>query len=312
MVEHNHEHKHNHNHAEDGHSHDVSNLSGKKIFWVTLLNALITIAEIVGGILSGSLALLSDAVHNLSDTVAIALSYFANKIAQKPQDAKRTYGYKRAEILSAFINSAVLLAISMVLIFEAFKRLKSPESINGTLMITVAFIGLVANFVSVYLLEKDSHNSLNIKSSYLHLLSDTVSSVGVLVGGIAIKQWGTVWIDPLITVLISLYILKETWHVIRMTVDILMQSSAVLDYEAIKNGIEKIDKVKNIHHVHSWMTNEKTIYFEAHIDMEDIQLSEMEKVYDKIEHFLKEHHGISHVTLQAEVDKCCDKKIFKV
>lgn len=305
------EHDHQHNHSEARHTHEVSNLSGRKIFWVTLLNATVTIAEIAGGLISGSLSLLSDAVHNLSDTIAIALSYFANKIAQKPKDAKRTFGYKRAEILSAFINSTVLMAISIILIFEAIKRLKSPESINGTLMIAVALVGLVANFVSVYLLEKDSHENLNIKSSYLHLLSDTVSSIGVLAGGIAIKFWGIVWIDPLITVLISLYILKETWHVIRTTVSILMQSSAPLDYNAIKNDIEKIDNVKNIHHVHSWMIDEKTIYFEAHIDMEDMQLSEIEKIYDKIEHLLKEHYGVSHVTLQPEVDKCCDKNIFK-
>lgn len=300
-----------HNHLEAGHTHDVLNLSGKKIFWVTLLNATITVAEVVGGILSGSLALLSDAVHNFSDTVAIALSYFANRIAQKPKDARRTYGYKRAEILSAFINSTVLLAISALLIVEAFKRFKSPESINGNLMIVVALIGLIANFLSVFLLEKDSHENLNIKSSYLHLLGDTVSSVGVLAGGVAIKLWGVLWIDPLVTVLISLYILKETWNVIKTTVGILMQTSAALDYEAIKSDIEKIDKVKNIHHVHSWMTNEKTIYFEAHIDMEDMPLLEAEKVCEKIEHFLKEHHGISHVTLQAEVDKCDDKSLFK-
>lgn len=276
-----------------------------------MLNATITIAEVVGGILSGSLALLSDAVHNLSDTIAIALSYFANRIAQKPKDPKRSYGYKRAEILSAFINSSVLLSISIVLIYEAFKRLKAPESINGTLMIIVAFIGLVANLVSVYLLKSDSKENLNIKSSYLHLLSDTVSSVGVLVGGVAIRRWGVLWIDPLITVLISLYILKETWKVIRTTVDILMQSSAILDYEAIKSDIERIDKVKNIHHVHTWMINEKTIYLEAHIDMEDMRLSEVENVYRKIEQCLKDDHGISHVTLQAEVNQCRDKSIFK-
>ncbi len=276
-----------------------------------MLNATITIAEVVGGILSGSLALLSDAVHNLSDTIAIALSYFANRIAQKPKDAKRSYGYKRAEILSAFINSSVLLSISIVLIYEAFKRLKSPESINGTLMIIVAFIGLVANLVSVYLLKSDSKENLNIKSSYLHLLSDTVSSVGVLAGGVAIRLWGVLWLDPLITVLISLYILKETWKVIRTTVDILMQSSAILDYEAIKRDIERIDKVKNIHHVHTWMINEKTIYLEAHIDMEDMRLSEVENVYRKIEQCLKDDHGISHVTLQAEVNQCRDKRIFK-
>lgn len=306
------EHKHEHNHSETGHTHDVSNLSGKKIFWVTVLNATITIAEIVGGILSGSLALLSDAVHNLSDTVAIGLSYVANRIAQKPKDAKKTFGYQRAEILAAFINATVLLALSTVLIVEAIKRWQSPESINGTLMIIVASIGLVANFVSVFLLKKDSQENLNIKSSYLHLLGDTVSSVGVLVGGVAIMLWGVVWIDPLITLLISLYIIKETWHVIRKTVDILMQSSAPLDYETIKTGIEKMDKVKNIHHVHSWMTNEKTIYFEAHVDMEDMQLSEAEKVNEKIEDHLKENHGISHVTLQAEVDRCSDKKMFKI
>jgi cobalt-zinc-cadmium efflux system protein len=306
------EHNHTHNHSEAGHTHDVSNLSGKKIFWVTLLNATITVTEIVGGILSGSLALLSDAIHNLSDTVAIALSYFANKISIKPKDAKKTYGYKRAEVLSAFVNSTVLLAISIWLIFEAIRRFQSPETINGTLMIIVAFIGLIANFISVFLLEKDSHENLNIKSSYLHLLSDTVSSIGVLAGGVAIKLWGIAWIDPLVTVLISIYILKETWNVIKTTTDILMQSSATLDYEAIKNDIENIENVKNIHHVHSWMSNEKTIYFEAHIYIEDMKLSEAEKIYDKIEHLLMEHYGVSHITLQAEVDKCSDKNIFKV
>ena len=306
------EHDHMHNHQEAGHSHDTSTLSGKKIFWVTLLNATITITEIIGGILSGSLALLSDAIHNLSDTVAIAFSYFANKISSKPKDTKKTYGYKRAEVLSAFVNSTVLLAISIWLIFEAIRRFQSPETVNGTLMIIVAFIGLIANFISVFLLEKASHENLNIKSSYLHLLSDTVSSIGVLAGGVAIKLWGITWIDPLVTVLISLYILKETWNVIKTTTDILMQSSATLDYEAIKNDIENIERVKNIHHVHSWMSNEKTIYFEAHIDIEDMKLSEAEKIYEKIEHLLEEHYGISHITLQAEVDKCSDKNIFKV
>ena len=150
MAEHNHEHKT----FGAGHSHEVSALSGKKIFWVTLLNATITLTEIIGGILSGSLALLSDAVHNLSDTIAIALSYYANRIARKPKDSRRTFGYQRAEILSAFINSSVLLAISIILIFEAFKRWRSPEQIDGTLMIIVALIGLIANFASVFLLER--------------------------------------------------------------------------------------------------------------------------------------------------------------
>src|SRR5690554_443986 len=292
-----------------GHSHAYT---GKKIFWVALLNAGITVAEVVGGILSGSLALLSDAVHNLSDTVAIVLSYVANRIARRSKDAKRTYGYKRAEILAAFINSAVLLAVSLLLVFEAYKRWRAPESIDGTLMIAVALIGLLADLLSVYLLQKEAHKSLNIKSSYLHLISDTISSVGVLAGGIAIELWGVVWIDPLVTVFISLYIMKKAVEVIRKTINILLQSAAPLDYEAIKADIAGIDQVKNIHHVHSWMIDEKTVYFEAHIDVDDILLSEVEGVYDQIEELLKGRYGISHVTLQAEVDRCCDKNIFKI
>lgn len=306
------EHNHDHEHSENAHAHDVSNLSGKKIFWVTVLNATITVAEIVGGILSGSLALLSDAIHNLSDTIAIALSYVANRIAGKPKDAKLTYGYKRAEILAAFINASVLLALSLLLIVEGIKRFKSPHEINGTLMIVVASIGLLANLFSVFLLEKDSHENLNIKSSYLHLLGDTISSVGVVAGGVAIKLWNIMWIDPVVTIAISLYILRETWFVIKKTVGILMQSSADLDYEAIVSDVEKIDQVQNIHHIHSWMGNEKTIYFEAHVDMDDMLLSEVEDMYEKIEHYLMEHYGVSHVTLQAEVDKCCDKSAFKI
>jgi len=304
-------HDHNHDHEKHGHTHDHSNLSGKKIFWVTVLNAIITATEIIGGILSGSLALLSDALHNLSDTFAIALSYFANRLAQKSRDEKRTYGYKRVEILAALVNATVLLALSVLLIIEAIKRWQSPETINGLMMIVVALVGLIANFISVFLLEKDSHNNLNIKSSYLHLISDTVSSLGVLIGGIAIQLWGIVWIDPLITALISIYIIRETWQIIKKTVNILMQSSAPLDYEAIKTEIEKIAKVKNIHHVHTWMSDEKTVYFEAHIEMEDIPLSEVGLITDEIEHFLKEKQGICHVTLQAEVDKCHDKQLFK-
>lgn len=299
-----------HNYAEHNHSHSTSDLSGKKIFWVIVLNAVITIVEILGGIFSGSLALLSDSIHNLSDTMAIALSYFANKISKKPKNITKTFGYKRAEIIAAFVNASVLFIISLRLIFEAYKRLKNPQTIDGNLMLTVAVVGLIANFISVYLLEKDSHDNMNIKSSYLHLINDTISSVGVILGGVAIKLWGIIWIDPLITVIISIYIIKETWNILRNSIEILMQGSPNLDYDGIKKDIEKIEGINNIHHVHSWMTDEKTIYFEAHIDVDDIKLSEVEKVYDKLEYILKEYYGISHITIQPEVDKCQCKKMF--
>ncbi|OQX70746.1 MAG: cation transporter [Candidatus Cloacimonas sp. 4484_275] len=293
------------------HGFDDSTISEKKLFYVTALNVVITIAEIIGGLISGSLALLSDSIHNLSDTISIMLSYFALKIAQRPRNEHKTFGYKRAEIIAAFINASVLLVISLFLIIEAYKRFRHPEEIKSEIMIIVASIGLIANFVSVFLLEKDSHKSLNLKSSYLHLFSDTVSSVGVVLGGIAIKIWNIFWIDPLITLLISLYIIGETWKIIKKTVDILMQSAAALDYENLKTDIEKINNVKNIHHVHTWLSNDKTIYFEAHLELEDMMLSETQKIYKKIEKILKEKYNISHLTIQFEVDVGCDKNMFE-
>ncbi len=297
---------HHHNH----HHHEVENVSSVKIFWVTLFNALITLTEFIGGIISGSLSLVSDAVHNLSDTIAIALSYFALKISKKEKNKQKTFGYRRAQILAAFINSSALIVISAFLIWEAIKRFSHPSPIKGTLMIAVAAIGLVSNLISVLLLEKDSHHNMNIKSSYLHLVGDTLSSVGVLIGGIAIKLWNFTIIDPIITLLVALYIIKETWHIFKKSVDILMQSSADLDYDKIKSDIENIEEVKNIHHVHTWLTDEKTIYFEAHIDLKDMMISEAEKVYEKISHLLKEHYNVHHITLQFETGRCEDKKMF--
>ena len=292
-------------------NHNHGNLSVTKYLGVTLLNGFITAVEIVGGIMSGSLALLSDAAHNFGDTVSIILSYIAWKIAKREKDVRRTYGYKRAEIISAFVNATALVAISLFLIFEAVKRFRNPEIINGNLMIGVALFGLIANFVSMMLLQKESHGNMNVRSSYLHLLGDTISSVGVLFGGIAIRIWGVFWIDPIVTVLIAAYIMKESWNIVRNSVNILMQSSAELDYTAMQRDIEAIPEVLNIHHVHTWMENEDTIHFEAHIDMDDCKLSESCAISEKIETFLKEKYRISHATLQFETNRCADKGFFK-
>jgi cobalt-zinc-cadmium efflux system protein len=292
------------------HGRDQVNLSPAKYLGVTLLNGLITVVEVVGGILSGSLALLSDAAHNLGDTVSIATSYVAWRIAGKKKDVRRTYGYKRAEIIAAFVNASALVAISLFLVFEALRRFRNPELIDSGLMIGVALFGLVANFVSMRLLKKEAHGNMNVRSSYLHLLGDTVSSVGVLGGGIAIRVWGLFWIDPLVTVSISLYIMRESWVIVKNSVNILMQSAADLDYGAMQREIEAIPEVRDIHHVHTWMANEETVYFEAHIDLDDCLLSGACVVADKIEGLLKERYGIAHVTLQFETGRCSEKRFF--
>ena len=292
-------------------SRDQVNLSPAKYLGVTVLNGLITVVEVAGGIMSGSLALISDAAHNLGDTVSILLSYVAWKIAGKEKDVRRTYGYKRAEIIAAFVNASALVAISLYLVFEAVRRFRKPETIDSNLMIGVALFGLAANFVSMRLLKKEAHGNMNVRSSYLHLLGDTASSVGVLGGGIAIRIWGLFWVDPLVTVLISLYIMRQSWVIVKHSVGILMQSAADLDYGAMQREIEAIPQVRDIHHVHTWMANEETVYFEAHIDVEDCLLSEACVVADRIEALLKKRYGIAHVTLQFETGRCSGKSFFK-
>jgi len=293
------------------HHHETGDITGVRLGAVTELNLIITAAEVVGGILSGSLALLSDALHNLGDSAAIVTSWIAHRIAARPNTPEKTYGYKRAEVLAAFVNALVLLALSIFLLGEAYRRFRSPEQIESTLMLIVATIGLLANVLSVFLLRSGSRENMNIRSSYLHLLSDSISSVGVILGGIAIQLWNVVWIDPLITVAISLYIIRETWHIVREAVDILMQASPRIDYGKLKAAVEGVTGVKNLHHVHLWRSDEKSIYFEGHVDVEDMRVCDAQRIIGDIQQILHERFGIGHATIQVETDRCEDKEIVK-
>jgi cobalt-zinc-cadmium efflux system protein len=153
---------------------------------------------------------------------------------------------------------------------------------------------------------------MNIRSSYLHLLSDSISSVGVILGGIAIRLWNVVWVDPLITVVISFYIIRETWHIVKEAVDILMQASPPIDYEELKAAVEKVEGVKNLHHVHLWRSDEKSVYFEGHVDVEDMRVCDAQRIIEDIQEILRQRFGIGHATIQVETDRCDDKGVIKV
>ncbi|HHD0285522.1 cation diffusion facilitator family transporter [Enterococcus lactis] len=284
--------------------------SSKNLFGVVVLNAVITLSEFIGGVASGSLSLVSDAFHNLSDTLAIIFSYGAQKMAQKEANERHTYGYQRLEILSAFINSFILIILSLFLAVEAFKRFNSPEKINSHLMLIVAVIGLLANLFSTLLLRQEADENLNIKSSYLHLLSDTLSSISVIIGAVLIRFFGIYWIDPVITLIISIYILLEAIIVIKKAAAILIQSAPTIDYEKMEQEIKAIEGVKDVHHVHIWQYSEKIIIFDGHIDFEDQLLSEIEKAYPRITSLLKLKYGITHVTIQAETHVKDQKKLI--
>jgi cobalt-zinc-cadmium efflux system protein len=289
------------------HHHASSDISEKNLLLAVVLNFTITAAEIVGGLLSNSLALLSDALHNLGDGIAVLVAFIANRISKRDSNLRKTFGYQRIEILAAFLNAVFLVAICIFLIVEAIKRFQDPEPIKGLVMFVVAGIGLAANLLAVFLLRSDANKNMNIRAAYLHLLGDTMSSVVVIIGGVLIYFFEIFWIDPLITILISIYIFRETINLLRDSFNILMQSTPKdINLEQIRTDLEKIEEVQNVHHIHAWNLSEDDVHFEAHIDLsKDLLVSETDRIRGNIESLLADKYHIYHVTLQIELG-CCD------
>ena len=296
------EHTHAHSHP-DG----LDGVKGKNLLITIALKLLLTITEGLGGWFSRSLSLLSDALHNLNDVLSIVISWFAVKMAEKEHDKKNTFGYRRATIIAAVINATLLIIMSLFLFREAYFKFIQPEKINALLVIIIAAIGIVLNAVAVYLLHKSSEADLNMRAVYLHFLSDALSSVGVMVGGVVIYYFDAYWIDPLLTVLIGMYILKESYEILKESVNILMQGTPkTVDIDEIAEELEKMDAIKNIHHVHIWALDEHTLFFEAHVNLQnDILVSELSDVYAKLEQVLKGRFGVTHLTIQFEYN-CCE------
>ena len=278
------------------------------------LNFATTVAQIIGGILSGSLSLISDALHNLSDTVALVISFFAVRLAKRKNTEAQTFGYKRAEILAALFNACVLVVVSIFLFKEAIVRFSHPHPINSVLMLSVASVGLIANIVSVFLLKAHAHEDLNIRAAYVHLFSDFLSSIAVIIGAVAIYLSKAYWIDPALTILIGIYVLKEGYKIIEESTRILMQHVPKgINLREIQTRIEGINGVKDIHHAHLWAVTERDIHFEAHINVSrDMPVSETCLLVKQVEETLKENFDITHVTLQIEFNSCKGVNLIKV
>ena len=288
------------------HSHDHEVLSGKRLLFSILLNIVITLSQVIGGLISGSLALISDAVHNLSDVISLVISYGANRLSNsKKQTKHQTFGYKRAEIIAAFINSASLIVIAIFLAIEAVKRLYEPQVIMSDIVIWLAFIAILGNGLSVLLLKKDASHNMNMRAAYLHLISDLLTSVAVLAGGILMKYYGIFWLDAVLTLVISAYLLYMSWSIFMGSLKILMLFAPEhLNMDDIQQEILTIDGIQNIHHVHIWHLNDKDIHFEAHIEFkEDIRLSEFDRICGEVEKILFEKFHIRHCYLQPEFER---------
>ena len=291
------------------HSHQRSE---KNLFLSIVLNVGITLAQIIGGILSGSLALLSDALHNFTDVVSLVISYTASKYARKSATYNKTFGYKRAEIIAAFINSASLIIIAVILMIEAVERFLDPQSINSTLVIWLSALAIVFNGLSVLLLLKDRKTNLNLASAYFHLLTDMLASVAVLVGGILMKLYSIFWLDSVLTFSIALYLIYVGVSLFRDSFKILMQfTPSHIKIDEIVLRVNQIEPVKNIHHIHVWQLNEHELHLEAEIDFkEDLTLSTFEDILEEIEDLLHKEFGINHITIQPEFKKSDNKNII--
>ena len=287
----------NHNHSHEK--------QGKNLVISIFLNLLITVAQVIGGILSGSLALLSDALHNFSDVLALAFSWYANKLSKKEASLNQTFGYKRAELIAAFVNSIILIVVAIFLIYGAIQRFYNPEIIEFNLVIWIALLSIILNGSSVLLLKKDADHNLNMKSAYLHLLSDMMASIAVLVGGIVMKYLGWFWVDSVLTLLIGLYLIYVSYDLIKTSTKMLMLFTPDdIDIKKIIEAVHKINKVGKLHHIHVWQLNDDELHLEAHLDCsEDIKLSDFNDLLHEIEALLLEKFNINHVNIQPEFKK---------
>lgn len=287
------------------HNHTHHEVKGKNLLFSIVLNIVITIAQIVGGILSGSLALISDALHNFSDVLSLVFSYIATVLSKKKASLNQTFGYKRAEIIAAFVNAISLIIVAIYLIFEASQRFMNPEPIKSNLVIWLSLLGIFANGFSALLLKKDAENNLNMKSAYIHLFTDMLASVAVLIGGILMKYYQIYWIDSVLTFAIAIYLIYIGYDLLIESTRILMLfTPSNIDIKEIVREVHKISGVNKLHHIHVWYLNDHELHLEAHLDCtEDLKMSDFNLLLDEIEVVLLEKFDINHINIQPEYQK---------
>ncbi len=300
-------HAHEHEHEHD-HDHGLRQVSagGKKDILIALsITLLMMIAEAIGGLLSNSLALLSDAGHMLTDNLALLLSFFAMTFASLPATERKTYGFYRLEILAAFVNGIVLVLISLYIMYQAYLRMVHPQPVQGMLMLVIAIVGLIANVVGALFLFKHSHTSLNIRGAYLHIVGDALSSVGVVIGGVIILYMGWYLIDPILSVLISLVIIYGAWSLVKESVNILLESApAHISIDAIAAEIAKIKGVREAYHIHVWTITSGVYALSAHVLIDDQLVSGSRELLDSIRGLLADRFKVLHSTIQLECERC--------
>jgi len=305
MHSHDHSHSHSHDHSHHGHHHgpvELTHLTRAFVIGIAL-NFLFVLIEVVVGISNSSLSLLSDAGHNLGDVASLAISLLAFKLTQVKSNDRYTYGYKKTTILVALLNAAILLVSIGIIGYEAVRRFYHPEPVQGKTIAIVAFVGILINAFTAYLFMQDKEKDINVKSAYLHLASDAIVSLGIVIGGIIIYFTGWYWLDALIGMAIAIVILLGTWSLLvdslRLSLDGVPQG---IDLAKVQTQLAKIPGVQGVHHVHVWALSTSVNALTAHIVVPtETTLSEMEKLKHKLRHELI-HLNIQHSALEMEPD----------
>ena len=294
------------------HHHPLSEDStGARLLITLALNFMIPMIQIIGGIAAHSMALISDATHNFSDFTAILISYFALKIGKKGASLQNTFGYRRAEILAAMLNVAILIGASAIIVYGAFQRIRNPEIVSGGLVMGIAAIGVIGNGFSAWLLHRDAKDSLNVRGAFLHMMGDMLTSVVVLLNGLILiyKPW--YWLDPLLSLLIVIFIVKNCWGILKESTAILMNATpGGLDIQAVQTFLQNFPDISGVHYLHAWSLGSSGVAFSCHVVVKDQPISQTRQLREKISRALFQEFGIDHPVLQFETDACGNGNLF--
>ncbi|MBE9572849.1 MAG: cation transporter, partial [Proteobacteria bacterium] len=283
----------------------MKNTTGLRLLITLMLNFIIPVIQLIGGVYANSMALISDATHNFSDFIAVLISYVGYRVGQRGASVRHTFGYWRAEIMAALLNVAILVGASVYIVYEASQRLFNPETVTGLVVVWIAGVGVIGNGFSAWLLHKDAKHSLNIKGAFLHMVGDLLTSVAVLVGGMVLifKPW--YWLDPVLSLLIVYFILKNCWGILKEAGGILMNATPTgIDIEEVKETLEQISGVCGVHYLHAWNLSSSSIAFSCHIVVSDQPVSQTETLAGTIRETLLNRFGIDHPVLQFETSQC--------
>ena len=279
------------------------------------LSLVITLAfvfvEIAAGFFSNSLALLTDAAHNFTDVLALALSWWALRLTAQPANQDKTYGYHRAGILAALVNSTTLVVIALGIFYEAYQRFLNPPEVQADILIGVGVVAVVINVVTALLVRRGAEHDLNIRSAFLHLMGDVLSTVGAVIAGVIIRYTNWNWLDPLVSVLIGFLILWSAWSIIREAIDILMEGTPTnIDMDVMIRDITSVDGVRGVHDLHVWSITRAMHTLSAHLVTDDMSISEGANIQTKVNEILFHKYGVSHATLQLECEDCVPNLLY--